>query len=298
MTIHVLLNPSAGGGRAGSLRTELSAAFAAQGSPVTLHLTGEAGAATRQARDLGATGDDVVVAAGGDGTLHEVVNGLMQCPPDRRPALGLVPLGTGNAFARELGLLPGQWLEAVAIVAAGHQRPVDVGLARCGASDFHFLNILGAGFVAQAARAAQRCKWLGRGAYTVGTLGAVAAMRSHPMRVVVDGQVLEGRFLMVEVSNSRYTGTHFLMAPGARLDDGLLDVTLVRALPRRRLLQLFPSIYDGSHVGFDEVTVLQGREIRLDAGAAMPLVVDGELRGQAPVTVSCLPGALQMLAPE
>jgi diacylglycerol kinase family enzyme len=122
-------------------------------------------------------------------------------------------------------------------------------------------------------------------------------MRSRRMRLEVDGRVLEDQLLMVEVSNSRYTGTDFLMAPGARLDDGLLDVTLVRALPRRRLLRLFPSIYDGSHVGFEEVTVLQGCEIRLSAESEQALVVDGELRGHTPAFIRCLPAALKLLSP-
>jgi diacylglycerol kinase (ATP) len=122
-------------------------------------------------------------------------------------------------------------------------------------------------------------------------------MRSQRMRVVVDGRAREEELLMIEVSNSRYTGTNFLMAPSARLDDGLLDVTLVRALPRRRLLRLFPSIYDGSHVGVEEVTVLQGREIHLSAEHGLALVVDGELRGRTPVAIECLPAALGLLSP-
>ena len=295
MTDHVLLNPRAGGGRAGGLLSDITASFEAQGFQV--HLTSAPGAATDLARRLGEGGASRVVAGGGDGTLHEVVNGLMQCPPGLRPALGVVPLGTGNAFARELGLLPGQWREALGIIAAGHQRPVDVGHVRGEDSSFYFLNILGAGFVAQAARAAQRCKWLGQGAYTLGTLAAVVAMRSQRMRVVVDGRAREEELLMIEISNSRYTGTNFLMAPSARLDDGLLDVTLVRALPRRRLLRLFPSIYEGSHVGVEEVTVLQGREIHLSAEPGQALVVDGELRGRTPVAIECLPAALGLLSP-
>lgn len=293
MTVHVLLNPCAGGGRAGNSAAEFTAACKAQA--FQLCRTEAPGAATLMARELGEAGATVVVAAGGDGTLHEVVNGLMQCPPAQRPALGVVPLGTGNAFARDLGLLPGQWREALAIIAAGHSNPVDVGRVQHGAQSFHFLNVLGAGFVVQAAQAAARCKALGKAAYTLGTLAALMGLRSMPMHIEVDGQLIEEDLLFVEVSNSRYTGTHFLMAPQARLDDGLLDVTLVRALPRRRLLRLFPTIYDGSHLQFDEVTALQGRCVKLLAPAGMPLLVDGEVLGATPAEISVLPACIALL---
>lgn len=239
---------------------------------------------------------DAVVCAGGDGTLFEMVNGLMELPADRRPTLGVVPLGTGNAFARDLGLLPWQWRKALQAVVGGHARCVDVGRVRTGTQEFHFINIVGAGFVTKAGLAARRFKPLGKAAYTAGVLIALWRLSAWPLRVEADGEALEDEALFVEVSNSRYTGTHYLMAPGARLDDGHLDLTLVRRVSRRRLLRLFPTIYDGTHVDQPEVRVRQARRIVI-TGPGLLLSADGEFRGELPAEIECLPGALQVFAP-
>lgn len=101
---------------------------------------------------------------------------------------------------------------------------------------------------------------------------------------------------MPDGSNFRYAGTSFLMAPAARLDDSRVDLTLVRLLPRIRLLRLFPSIYSGKHVEYPEVTVLQGKEINILQPADSPLMMDGEFVGTTPARIRCLPGELRMSA--
>jgi diacylglycerol kinase family enzyme len=108
------------------------------------------------------------------------------------------------------------------------------------------------------------------------------------LRIEIDGRLTEQENVLVEISNTRYTGTSFLIAPSAQMDDGLLDATLLRNLPRLRLLRLFPSIYSGRHVDFEEVTVIQGKRIRILAPQGYPMVADGEFRGQTPVEISCL----------
>jgi diacylglycerol kinase (ATP) len=297
MRLLLVLNPSAGGGRAGRLAMGLAAALRGHGFETDLHATRAPGEAARWLAGLRLDKVQGVIAAGGDGTVHEVVNGLMAHPPESRPALGVVPAGTGNALARDLGLEAGQWREAADIIAGRQARPVDVARVSDADGAFHFINILGAGFVVEAARRAARLKALGSAAYTIGTLVSVLTLGSLHLRVEVDGERLEEDSLFVEVSNSRWTGTRFLMAPGARLDDGLLDLTLVRRVSRRRLLQVFPTIFDGRHVDLDEVTVRQGRHIRLLAPQGLPTTVDGELRGRLPLDIACKPGAIRIFMP-
>jgi diacylglycerol kinase (ATP) len=211
--------------------------------------------------------------------------------------LGLVPVGTGNAFARELGLLPGDWEKGVAIIRAGRKRRVDVGQVDHPGGQYHFLNIVGAGLPVDAMATAERFKFVGQSAYTMATLYRAMQLRTYPLRLELDGRVLEQDSLFVEVSNTRYTGTSFLIAPGAELDDGLLDVTLVRRLPRMRLLRLFPTIYRGRHVDFPEVLVLRAREIRILQPADMVLAPDGEFAGCTPATIRCLAGDMEIFAP-
>lgn len=236
---------------------------------------------------------DAVVSAGGDGTLFHVVNGLW-LNPARRP-LGILPLGTGNAFARDLGLGPGDWQAGLKLIARGKPRLVDVGELRCGAQRWVFLNIAGLGFVVTAGRAAARLKWLGRSAYALGTLLSLARLRPLTLELDMDGRHQTRDAIFLEVSNSRYTGTRFLIAPDARIDDGLLDVTLPGRMSRLRLLRLFPSIYSGRHVEFDEVESCQVEKLEIYAPEGLSWIVDGEEIGRTPSSIRCIHRGIEVL---
>jgi diacylglycerol kinase (ATP) len=240
---------------------------------------------------------DGVVAVGGDGTLFEVANGLYRRDRAERVPLGVIPLGTGNAFARDLGLQPGEWRSAVNIIAAAQKRAVDVGRVQTPSAQFYFLNIIGMGFVVDAALTAKKLKRLGRGAYTLAALWQVLNLKSYPVRLEIDGRIIEQDNVFVEISNTKYTGTEFLIAPAASMDDGLLDVTLLRKLRRLRLLRLFPTIYSGRHVEFEEVSVFKARSIRILAPAGYPMASDGEFHGETPAEVTCLHRDLDLFCP-
>ncbi|NIM71328.1 MAG: YegS/Rv2252/BmrU family lipid kinase [Xanthomonadales bacterium] len=294
MRLLLIVNERAASGKhAGSLPRILEA-LAARGvsAEAATTLPGGRTASLVGAADL--SGYDGLVAVGGDGTLFEVLNGLLQHAPEARPPLGVVPLGTGNAFSKDLGLADRDWRAAVDKLTRGSTFRVDVGHAATPSDAFHFLNIIGLGLPVAAGQVANRLKWAGPGAYTLGTLWQLRRLRTVPLRLRLDGRPLERDGLLIEASNSRYTGTHFLIAPAARLDDGLLDVTLVAGLTRRRLLRLLPTVYSGGHLRFEEVSTWQVRELCIDAPADLPLSVDGELRGTSPVTIRCLPRAVEM----
>jgi len=301
----MIFNPHASFRRAGRLLPVVRDALQ-RFAEVDVLLTRCAGDAMEQVAAADLAGYDGLLAAGGDGTLFEVLNGLYRHPPQRRPPLGLVPVGTGNAFARDLGLQAGDWEKGVALIEARRQQRVDVGRVEpecpegtgvaAGDLPFHFLNIIGAGLPVDAMRAAERIKFIGSSAYSIAALWSALRLHSYPLVIEVDGERLEQDALFVEISNTRYTGTSFLMAPAARLDDGLLDVTLVRRLSRWRLLRLFPTIYRGRHVAYPEVTTLQARSITIRAPGGLALAPDGEFRGLAPVTVNCLHRDLEIFA--
>ena len=113
-------------------------------------------------------------------------------------------------------------------------------------------------------------------------------MKCYPLKIVADGRVIERDCLFAEVSNTRFTGTSFMIAPDAVPDDGLLDVILVGRLSRPRVLRLFPSVYEGRHVDFEEVETFKAREIRIEAADELVLGADGELEGTTPAVISCL----------
>jgi diacylglycerol kinase (ATP) len=285
----IIFNPKAAYGRSANKLAAIKAKFE------DLRITTEFLPTTHpgHGKELVASTDlsefDGLVAAGGDGTVFEVLNGLYTHPKSARIPLGLVPIGTGNAFARELDLQPAAWSDAIDLVHRGQTRQVDVGFVKSEDSSYYFLNIVGMGFSVDAGRLAQKLKFLGNTAYTLATLWQVLKLKSYPLVMEISGEVLSSKNIFVTISNSRYTGTHFLIAPGAVIDDGLLDVTILKNLHRRRLLKLFPTIYYGRHVEYEEVSTHKATRINICSPEAMLLGPDGEFCGHSPAEITCLP---------
>jgi len=292
----LVFNSTAAAGRAARLLPGVLSALQAFSEVVVINTRG-AGDAVQQVALADLADFDAVIAAGGDGTLFEVLNGLYQQDQALRIPLGLIPVGTGNAFARELGLMPGDWEKGVGLIRGGHLRTVDVGRVSDPSGQFHFLNVVGAGLPVDALQTAGKLKLIGNTAYTLATLWHAMKLRNYPLVIEIDGKEFHEESLFVEVSNTRYTGTSFLIAPDAVLDDGFLDVVLVGKLSRRRLLRLFPTIYSGHHVLYDEVQTFKAREIRISAPVGLKLAPDGETRGRTPALISCLQRDLEVFSP-
>ncbi|MFC2156347.1 diacylglycerol/lipid kinase family protein, partial [Acidobacteriota bacterium] len=230
---------------------------------------------------------DGIVAAGGDGTLFEVINGYYKNPSDIKIPLGILPVGTGNAFARDLELDVSRWEEAVDIIAHQKPRNVDVGRFTSHGQDYHFLNIMGLGFVADVNKTAQKLKIFGNVSYTLGVFYQIVFLNTYQITMEIDGKTIERENIFIEISNTRYTA-NFLMAPNAEIDDGLLDVTLLGKASRRRLLQCFPKIFTGEHILLEEVEQFKAKSIKIETSSPKVITPDGELVGITPVQVDCL----------
>ena len=296
MKLLVIFNPKAAHGRAAGRFAAIRAKFESLGIRATFIPTTHADHGSEMVANSRLSDFNGLVAAGGDGTLFAVLNGLYQHPKSARIPLGLLPIGTGNAFARELAL-PGDALNsAIDILHRGRTRQVDVGFVKSAAESFYFLNIVSWGFAVDAGLTAQKFKFLGKVAYTLATLWQVLRLKSYPLSMEIDGELIGSDNVFATVSNSRYTGTHFLMAPNANIEDGKLDVTILENLPRFRLLKLFPSIYSGRHVEYNEISTRQARRIRLRSPKGMLLGPDGEFCGRSPAEITCLPGDLTLFS--
>lgn len=287
MKVLLVYNTRAAHRRAGKLLPDVEAAFGGRGIDFDLRLTDYPEHAVEIVRGVNFGAYDGVVAAGGDGTLFEVINGYFGNTSPERIPLGVLPVGTGNAFARDLELNTDRWEEAVDIIAGNTPRKVDVGRFRTHGQDYFFLNIMGLGFVADVTKTAHRLKGLGNIAYTLGVLYQTVFLKSHGMTITLDGETMERDSVFVEISNTRFTA-NFLMAPHAEIDDGLLDVTLVRKISRRRLIQCFPKIFTGDHIHLDEVEQYKVRKLSIVTDSPKVLTPDGELVGITPVEVECL----------
>jgi len=297
MKVLIIYNPHAGGGRARRLLPAIRKYLDGKAITAEFLMTEARGHATTLAEGSDFTPFDAVVAAGGDGTLFEVLNGFLRNPGAHKPALGLIPNGTGNAFMKELGLRKSDWRKAIDIIALKQTRALDVGRLQAQGQTWHFLNIVGMGFIADIAATAARLKWLGNFAYTLAVLLRLPWLKAQRLRLEFDGKFVEREAVFVEVANSSYTGTSFLIAPKARLDDGLLDVVLLKRISRIGLLRLFRTVFDGSHIRHPQVEYLQVRSITVTEPIPGRLVPDGEILGRSPACFECLPGAVRFLWP-
>lgn len=297
MRVLLVYNPRAANGRAAGVLARVRDLFSARDVDPEVVQTEGPGHAVKIVRDADLGRFDGVVAGGGDGTLFEVVNGYFGNGGERRPPLGLLPVGTGNAFSRDIGLRTGAVEKAVDLICHGAHRPVDVGRFSTGGEVFHFLNILGLGFVSDVGERASQFKRIGNLSYTVGVLLELISLSSFRMTIEIDGDVLERENIFCEISNTRYT-SNFLMAPTAEIDDGFLDVTLLGKASRTRLLRCFPTIFTGEHIHLDEVETFRAKKIRIETAQTKVLAPDGEVFGSTPVEVECLHRAIWVFASE
>jgi diacylglycerol kinase (ATP) len=296
VSVLVIYNPTAANGRSGSALDGVRELFSEQNIDADLRLTKEPGHAVEIVRSADLGGFDGVVAGGGDGTLFEVVNGYFSNPGFARPPLGVLPVGTGNAFSRDIGLSTGAVERAVGLIAEGSHRAIDVGRFTTGGETHHYLNILGLGFVSDVGETASRLKVVGNVSYTIAVLLRMVSLSSFRMTIEIDGKVLGRESIFCEISNTRYT-SNFLMAPSASIEDGLLDVTLLGKASRTYLLKCFPKIFTGEHVDLDEVETFKAKRIRIRTEDSKTLTPDGEIFGTTPVEVECLHKALEVFAP-
>jgi diacylglycerol kinase (ATP) len=259
--------------------------------------------AERIAREGVRAGVERVVVAGGDGTLSEVVTGLLAADLGRYAEIALLPLGTGGDLRRTLGI-PADVGGALAGLACGARRALDAGRAsyldRGGReATVYFVNVASLGISGLTTELVNRApKALGgRLSFLLGTLRSIASYRALPVRLRLDGAVVhEGPLVLATAANGRFFGGGMQVAPRAQPDDGLLDVVVVPGFSKLRLLAELPRIYRGSHLGVSGVLSLRGRVLEAEPlGAEAPWVeIDGEPLGRLPARFEILPGALTL----
>jgi YegS/Rv2252/BmrU family lipid kinase len=226
------------------------------------------------AREAALKGYSPVVAAGGDGTIGEVVNGLMQAAGDQLAGpLAIIPLGSANDFIQTLGT-PADLQEACQLLRTGQVRTIDVGQV----NKRYFINDVGVGFEPQVTLESRKIKRLrGKLIYLVAVLRAVRAPIQAHMTIEWDGsQRVSKPILMVSVANGRCTGG-FWLTPYAELDDGELDFIFADALSRLQILRFLPEVMRGTHLDKDPVTHGRTRHIVITSDAPLPVVADGEI---------------------
>ncbi len=299
----LVLNPAAGGTRRGRILADVLDAFAGFGVHPTPAPTRHAGHATELVREYVDGGGRDVLVIGGDGTINEVADGLVdpRGPRADRLVLGVVHAGTGGDLARTLGL-PRSLRDGIAIAACGRARPVDVGMATMGQRAGHgtveraFLNVASVGLSAEVVRhAAGPLRRAGStGSFALATVRSLAGLQPYSIRIDAGDGWVAAQVTDAMVCNGRYVGGGMLAAPLAEPDDGVLDLLLVGAAPRRTILGKFGKIYRGTHVEDPLVRYARAATVRIDAPEPLDVVLDGELAGTTQLTTRVLPAAIRV----
>ncbi len=290
----VILNPLSGRGRGARFCSPIETAL----PDATIWQTAQSGHATELARRAVKEGVQLVVAAGGDGTLGEVLNGII----GSGAKLGVLPLGTGNDFARCIGI--GTKLEsALEVLKSGKLRAIDVGKFEIEGQSRYFLNVAGAGFDSRVAarinehRPRILAKMGGTSAYLVACLSEIRRFPLAEFQLELDGKVVESRAVLCAIANASSYGGGMLVAPDANLSDGLFEVCLIKELSRGAFLRAFPGVFSGKHVHHPAVSMFRATKIRLKTSPALPILADGEIVGQTPATFEIVPRAMEVMAP-
>lgn len=285
----VIVNPWAGRGTGARLLPSLPALL--EGLPCSIVTTEGPRHATELAAAAAREGVEAVVACGGDGTVLEVLNGLV----GSSATLAVLPIGSGNDFIKPLGI-PRDLHAAVRLLHDGTVRRIDVG--RTGHTCFG--NGLGIGFDARVAIETRHFPRLrGFPLYLAALWRAVWRYRPCPMRVRIDGEKVEGRFLMLAVANGRCLAANFWLTPEAEMDDGLFDLCLVRAMPLPLFFYHLPKVTRGRHTHLSEVYMARARHVTVESATPLPVHADGEILSEGTTTleVEILPKAVGVLCP-
>ena len=287
----VIFNPAARSEKSRRMRQFLDSKT---NDHVTLAPTEKADDARRLAAQAVADGYDLIVAAGGDGTVNEVINGTGLSGV----ALGILPLGTVNVFAQDLGI-PGKMDEAWAVVESGRIRAIDLARAESKGKTRFFAQLAGVGFDARAVRAASCAlkKKIGPLSYVWAGL-KVLRERHASVEVCVSASGKSVSGVAVLIGNGRFYGGPFRLFPEARMDDGLLDVCVFEKGGYFDMLRYGQGILRGVHTGFPDVKYFQAKEFVCSAAQPVPFELDGEDAGEVPVRFSVMPRALRVMTPD
>jgi len=315
----LIVNPIAANGKTAGRWPPIQEFLRTQGLDFDHVFTERPGHATELARQAVAEGCTLIVAVGGEGTLNEVVNGLVSpegiVPPD--VVLGMIPSGTGTDFVRTLGT-PRDYLQACQHLLRAETIAVDLGEVeyaplgpsagsgqslisshahdQTGLAHRYFINVAGLGFDGEAAERANRSsKALGGTiTYLISLVITLVSYQNKHVELTMDGQTARRRLNSVIVSNGRYFGGGMFIAPHADLQDGLFDVIILGDLNKLEFAQNVPKVYNGTHLTHPKVEEYRAREVRVVSQERMLIQAEGELLGMAPATFRLLPQAIRV----
>ena len=293
-----IVNPAAGGGRCGKRAPSVVRILREGGVDIDVVETSRAGEATEIARREWANGRRNFIAGGGDGTTYEIVNGLFPeaLESDEKPAIGFMPLGTGNSFLKDYTADGAAY--AVEKIRDAVRRPIDVIRATHTGGAIFYTNLLSIGFTAHVGAFVNRhLKPFGEAGYGLGVVKELATLKARPLPFALDDEEFDtSPVTFLSFNNSKFTGGKMMIAPHADASNGLVETIIVRKMGRAGLLSTFPKIFSGAHVDHPKVVEKKVRKVRFALGGPVDVMVDGEVVNLELTQLDVLPLALEVMA--
>ena len=296
MKFIITVNPHGGKKLGPRLLNQVKPLFEAKGIELFVVETTFAGHAKELANQLNITEYDGFIGIGGDGTLHEIINGMLSRYDGRKIPIGIIPGGSGNSYMHDLQLTDP--LKAAKAIINGKTRALDTAKVEVNHIIKYSNNMIGWGLVTDVGNQAEHFRWLGTNRYTILSVVEVLRHKSRPATLIMDDKKIEDEFTFIIACNSIHVGKGMKMAPKARLDDGLIDLIVIRSgVSRTRLLQVLPKLFDGSHINEPELEYYQTSQFSLIPETDEILNIDGEIMGSTPIQVNVIPKAFEMFVP-
>ncbi|MBX2992189.1 MAG: diacylglycerol kinase family lipid kinase [Bacteroidetes bacterium] len=269
----VIINPHAGKRKGRGLLDRIQTTIERYGLDAEVSVTKYPGHATLLARE---TTSQVVIAAGGDGTVNEVINGIV----GTSKTLGVLPIGSGNDLIKSIGL--SRDIDAAfRTISGGKSIRIDCGTVTCGQSNRYFVNGVGIGFDAAVAARTQEIRFLrGTAVYVMAVFQTLGKYAAPEFRIAIDSYSRISRNLLIAIGNGRCAGGGFYLTPEANVDDGLLDICMITDLPIWKILSIMPKVMKGRHTDSSAVTMKQGRTISVKSETPFFVHADGEIVGR------------------
>jgi len=293
MKFIITVNPHGGKKLGPRLLNRVKPLFEAKGIELFVVETTFAGHAKELANQLNITEYDGFIGIGGDGTLHEIINGMLSRHDGRKIPIGIIPGGSGNSYMHDLQLTDP--LKAAKAIINGKTRALDTAKVEVNHIIKYSNNMIGWGLVTDVGNQAEHFRWLGTNRYTILSVVEVLRHKSRPATLIMDDKKIEDEFTFIIACNSIHVGKGMKMAPKARLDDGLIDLIVIRSdVSRTRLLQVLPKLFDGSHINEPELEYYQTSQFSLIPETDEILNIDGEIMGSTPIKVEMISNAFDM----
>ena len=295
MKFILVVNPHSGNKQSAGILDMVKPVFDSSGAELSIFVTKFPGHARELASQLDLDNYDGFLVLGGDGTFHEVVNGLFERHDKKTLPIGLIPAGSGNSLLHDLGLTDP--ISAAKAIVAQNTRFIDTAQIEMNHIIRYSINLIGWGLVTDVGKRAELLRWLGPRRYTVSSIIEILLKKNRRATLVVDDKTFVNNFTFVVACNSIHIGKGMKMAPYAKLDDGLIDLVVVDAnITRQRLFSVLPKLFDGTHVKEPEVTYHQASSFSIFPETDDILNIDGEMTGTTPLTVRMLKHAIKIFA--